>query len=302
MRLIGTLADQHDAATFVDYLLTLDVSARAERSGEQWELWILDEDRIGEAKQALTEFTANRGDPKYRAAAAEADQLRRRRVEQALEARRKQMPVPSARLSSRGRRPVTMMLLFATAAVFLVSEFGRNTKAVHQLYISEWIAPTTVLGRPTFDCPEIRHGEVWRIFSPMLVHLTILHFVFNMFMFVEFGTVIEERRGSIVFAGLVAFTSAVGNLAQLFVAGPSFGGMSGVVYGLFGYLMVKSEYEPHLGFFMQPITMVIMGAWLVAGLTGLVEHVANATHLGGFIAGAVFAGAPILFRAIRRHA
>lgn len=300
MRFIGTFADQHDAATFVDYLLTLDVSARAERNGEQWELWILDEDRVADAKRELTDFQSNRSDEKYRVAAREAERIRRERVEQALAARRNLIHIPtSGSALMRGRRPVTMMLLFASAAVFLVGEFGKNPDAWLKLRISEWIIPTELFGFPTYALPEVRHGEIWRIFSPILIHFNIWHFVFNMYMLVEFGTLIEGRRGMWVIAGLVALAAVVGNVAQLALFGPDFGGMSGVIYGLFGYLLIKSQFEPELGFRLQTLTVVILGGWLIVCMSGRVGQVANAAHVGGLIAGLVFAAVPIGLRAIR---
>lgn len=312
MRLIVTLPDQHDAATFVDYLTTLNVSARAERSGEQWDLWILDEDRVGEAKTELTSFLANRGDDKYRAAVRAADAMRRERVEKALEARRKQLPMAGAALS-RGRRPLTMLLLFASAAVFVMSEFGTKPVPIRKLFVTERTYLTQVAGIPTYDLPEVRRGEVWRIVSPILIHFTILHFVFNMFMLVEMGSVIEGRRGTLVMAGLVLSTAIVGNLAQVVwsavvatlispdeaTLGPFFGGMSGVVYGLFGYILVKARYNAEQGFSVAPTTILILGAWLLICMTGYVGRVANAAHLGGLIAGAAFAYVPVVVRSVR---
>src|SRR5512134_1078597 len=96
MRLIGTLSDQHDAATLADYLLTRDIDARAERNADTWELWILDEDRVADAREELSDFQLNKSDPKYAAAVKEADRLRHERVEKALEAKRNLIRLPSS--------------------------------------------------------------------------------------------------------------------------------------------------------------------------------------------------------------
>jgi GlpG protein len=304
MRLIGTLSDQHDAATLVDYLLTREIGAKAERGGDAWELWILDEDRVGDAKQVLADFQLNKSDPKYAAAAKEADRLRHERVEKALEAKKNLIRLPSSAARTRGRRPLTMLLLTASAVVFVLSDFGTKREGTDRLRITEYrvtenreIEQNWISYRA--DLPELREGQFWRAFSPMLIHSTIIHFVFNMIWLVEFGSQIEARRGTLIFALLVALASAAGNLAQFWWSGPSFGGMSGVNYGLFGYLFIKSRYEPWLGFRLHQNTVFLMIGWFFLCMTGWVGPIANYAHLFGLIGGVVFAYAPIALRTLR---
>jgi GlpG protein len=71
--------------------------------------------------------------------------------------------------------------------------------------------------------------------------------------------------------------------------------MSGVVYALLGFVMVSHKLSPH------PLTAVPAGVigfmlfWLVLCMTGAIDiflgggGVANAAHLGGLIAGCLFA-------------
>jgi GlpG protein len=84
-----------------------------------------------------------------------------------------------------------------------------------------------------------------------------------------------------------------------------FGGMSGVVYGLFGYLWMKSRFEPQLQMFMPPSTVVILVAWLVLGWTGalnqlVVGAIANWEHTIGLAVGVVVGYAPIMWRQLLR--
>ena len=44
--------------------------------------------------------------------------------------------------------------------------------------------------------------------------------------------------------GLVLVIAALSNLGQYFVSGPNFCGISGVVYGLFGYIWMKGRFDP----------------------------------------------------------
>ncbi|MEZ4270934.1 MAG: rhomboid family intramembrane serine protease [Myxococcota bacterium] len=74
--------------------------------------------------------------------------------------------------------------------------------------------------------------------------------------------------------------------------------MSGVVYGLLGYVWAKGRYEPGAGLGLQDGTALIMMVWLVLGFTGLLGAVANYTHAVGLLMG-VIAGAGRTF--LRRH-
>jgi GlpG protein len=78
------------------------------------------------------------------------------------------------------------------------------------------------------------------------------------------------------------------NLAQYMMAGPWFGGMSGVVYGLFGYVWMKGKYSPHEGMALHPQTVFYMIAWFVLCFTGWVGSIANSAHAVGLLMGMAF--------------
>jgi GlpG protein len=72
---------------------------------------------------------------------------------------------------------------------------------------------------------------------------------------------------------------------QLYLAG----GLSGVVYALFGYVWVKGETEPEQGLAIDSQTVMFMLFWLFLCMTGAVGNVANASHVGGLVAGVAVA-------------
>jgi GlpG protein len=74
------------------------------------------------------------------------------------------------------------------------------------------------------------------------------------------------------------------------VSGPLFGGMSGVVYGLFGFTWMQARYASKGYSLTDQDTMWIMG-WFVLCATGLVGHIANAQHALGLVFG-LLAGMP----------
>lgn len=132
---------------------------------------------------------------------------------------------------------------------------------------------------------DIKRWQVWRLVTPMFLHFGIMHVVFNMMWLWQFGVVLEMRFGSRRFLGLVLAVAALSNLGQGLWAGTNFGGMSGVNYGLFGFLLLRSKLHPNPEFVMNQNTVAFMLIWLVVCFTGVVGHVANATHLVGFLVG-----------------
>ena len=72
---------------------------------------------------------------------------------------------------------------------------------------------------------------------------------------------------------------------QVTTAGPNFGGMSGVVYGLIGYAWIRGKLNPASGIGLDQRSLIFSLVWLVACFTGVLGAVANYAHLGGLILG-----------------
>lgn len=62
--------------------------------------------------------------------------------------------------------------------------------------------------------------------------------------------------------------------------------MSGVVYGLFGFVTVNGKLNPMGGLHMNPRTVNYMLIWLVICFTGVVGPIANWAHIVGLATGA----------------
>ncbi|MEM8768707.1 MAG: rhomboid family intramembrane serine protease [Pseudomonadota bacterium] len=143
--------------------------------------------------------------------------------------------------------------------------------------------------------------ELWRWVTPILLHFSAVHLLFNIAVTVEFGRRIEFRRGAMGFLGIVLVTAVVSNFAQYlaqYLAGDpaGFGGLSGVAYGLLGYVVISQRRQPE-----DPVWQVHKGfvgsllVFLVVFSTGVTEAflpVANAAHWGGLITGAALALLP----------
>jgi len=141
----------------------------------------------------------------------------------------------------------------------------------------------------------LAQGEVWRWFTPMFLHFSVLHLGFNCAINIELGRRVERTLGGGGLWLLVLALAGVSNLAQYaFGGGPLFGGLSGVGYGLLGFILVISRRDPgHAAWQLPPGLSGGLLVFLVVFSTGITEpfglFVANAAHWGGVLTGAALA-------------
>src|SRR5207253_1391288 len=136
-------------------------------------------------------------------------------------------------LTPYGFGPLTFAMIVASVAVFFLSKYGQDKERIMALFITDFST-----GSWETTLPEIRHGQIWRLFTPMFIHFSPLHILFNMLWLRDLGSMIEGRQSSLHLLILVLVIAGCSNVAQCYVnmSGPIFGGMSGVVYGLLGYV------------------------------------------------------------------
>lgn len=294
MRQIGKLPDESAARRFADFLLTQDIAATVDAGNEGWIVWGHDEDQIDLAREEFERFQQSPDHGRYTEAADAAQKIREQERQANKQAQKKQVDVRQQWSRPTAYQiPVTMTLMAISIMVAVMTKLGSDDGPLLNLL---YFAPieNTGDGYVTFAQPSLsslwavmKTGQVWRLVTPMFIHLSILHILFNMMWLRDFGTAIEFRRNSWRFLGLVLFTALVSNTVQYFYSNPLFGGMSGVVYGLFGYIWMKSRFDPESGFFIPQSTVIILIACLFLCMTGAIGPVANAAHVAGMISGMV---------------
>jgi GlpG protein len=144
-------------------------------------------------------------------------------------------------------------------------------------------------------------AQPWRLFSPMLLHFSVLHIIFNLLWWSDLGRLIERFQSSFQLVWITLLVAAVSNLAQFMDTGPRFGGLSGVVYGLLGYLWLYGKTNPAAGYQLRREIVILMLVWLVICYVGLADIVANAAHLSGLITGAALGAGIGLYRRARHY-
>lgn len=142
------------------------------------------------------------------------------------------------------------------------------------------------------------HGEVWRFVTPIFLHGSLLHILFNMMWLRSMGMAIELTRGTGRFVLLCLILAVTSNIGQLFWSGPFFLGMSGVVFGLIGYVWMKGKTQPQLGIGLEQQTVVMSILFLVLCMAGVFGNIANAAHLVGFFGGILIGARQAIWKKI----
>lgn len=172
---------------------------------------------------------------------------------------------------------VTAALILASGVVALMSEMGESIPALASLFIA---SPGST------GLSSVLNGEVWRLITPIFIHFGAMHLIFNMMWLWDLGNLIEKKKGHLF---IVKFVLAVGissNLAEyVFTKNLFFGGMSGVVYGLLGYVWMQGKQQPSAGLVLNKQTAIMMFGWFILCWTGFLGPIANWAHTFGLGAG-----------------
>ena len=143
----------------------------------------------------------------------------------------------------------------------------------------------------------------WRLITPAFLHFGIWHVLFNSMALWELGRRLEFVLPRFIYLTILVVTAIAANVAQHLLPGsPIFGGLSGVIFGLFGAIAVLYWRTA------SPVLKLPRGLYILA-LVSLVilpfvlktfaVHVANGAHVGGLIAGLVL-GAVLPVNLVRR--
>ncbi|WP_011608314.1 rhomboid family intramembrane serine protease [Histophilus somni] len=128
--------------------------------------------------------------------------------------------------------------------------------------------------------------EIWRYISHSLVHLSPLHFLFNLSWFWLFGGAIERQLNAKKLLLLFFVSSILTGVVQNYFSDYRFFGLSGVVYAVLGYVFILDKF--HYAKFALPsgfFLMLIMGIALgfISPLVGI--YMGNSAHISGLLCG-----------------
>ena len=334
MRLIGSVETKQQAERLAAYLLTRDIPTHCELEGPGWQIWGKDEDQIPQAKALLDEFRRHPDDPRYREAVDVAQKLAREQQKKLQQAKSNYVKMAGDRWNAPITKvapfTVALVAICVIVALFLTQlgqdQDGATMRALAfssisadqaQQILAEAADSDPVILQPgglSWDnrlrLASLKNGEFWRSITPIFIHHGIFHLLFNMYMLVYFARQVESRYSSAWLAALVVMIAVPSNLAQCIApqawdGAPignlgthwlmGLGGMSGVIYGLFGYVWMKMTFDPKAGMFVSMSTVAILLVWLVACMhPAFPMNIGNWAHGIGLVVGMILGYFPKL--------
>lgn len=138
------------------------------------------------------------------------------------------------------------------------------------------------------ELTEIKNGQYWRLVTPIFLHFGFMHILFNMLWMKDLGKIIEKEKSSNFLLLFILIVGVISNFSQFLISGPNFGGMSGVVYGLLGYLWMYKRINPEAKFSLPKSDVALMVGWFFLCLLGVfVFSIANMAHAVGLTLGMI---------------
>ena len=278
MRHLQTYEDPKNARGLSDQLEIQGIENQILSEDASHAVWIINEQDLEAAKELAR---------LYNGVSTEADRAQAERVRKDREAIGKPVRIPGLTQpgASRGG-PVGQLTLGLIVLSVLVSVFSSLGDVESPILRGLFIVPVEVTSTSIRWLNVFDWSQPWRLLTPMLIHFGILHLAFNMLWLYRLGSQIESMSGVLVWIGLVLAAQIPGALVQFETSGPLFGGMSGVVYGLFGYSWMQARYGSRGYVITDQDTLWIMG-WFILCATGLIGHIANAQHALGLVFGLI---------------
>lgn len=258
------LGDARMAQALVDYLATLGIPCELTQSELGVSVWLADERRLAQAQQEVKRFLSEPNHPRYMEASWQSGHADAR-IDYS-----KGMTDPVTDFLHQAG-PLTLVVIIACLAIYALDAIG--------LPIFDELAFHPTLAQFT-------DWQAWRYVTPAFIHFSVLHLVFNLLWWWYLGGQIEQRLGSGKLFILLIVGAALPNIAEFFVSGPRFGGLSGVVYALLGYSWLRTRLQPDCGLAMPPALMGFMLVWLILGFLDMLgTPTANMAHLVGLLVG-----------------
>ena len=267
---------QSPAHLLANYLNSQGINAKVVQHDKEFVVVLDNSEHIDRAKVIAEDFLANPTNPKYQQAAWDSG----KNVQLA----------PSGNgfslnkiMSDAFKAPFTSVVFMLCVAVYLLSLFGLFAPIAQHLLMQ----PFSVL---------LQNHEWWRLLGPAFIHFSVLHIVFNLLWWAMLGAKIERTLGISMLLIVFVISATVSNAAQALFSDPVqgnlllFGGLSGVVYAVMGFVWWLGWLRPSWGLSLPNSIVGFMLVWLVLGYADILwVSMANAAHTAGLISGCLLA-------------
>jgi len=269
---------QSPAHLLANYLTSQSISATVMQSDKEFVVVLDDHAHVDRAKVIAEDFLTNPTHPKYQQAAWDSG-------------KNVQLAPSGSGFSVKNiindavKAPFTSVVFLLCVAVYTLSLLGLFAPIAQHLLMQ----PFSVLSE---------NHEWWRLLGPAFIHFSALHIIFNLLWWGMLGARIERTLGVSMLLIVFLVSATISNAAQAIFSDPVqanlylFGGLSGVVYAVMGFVWWLGWLRPSWGLSLPNSIVGFMLVWLVLGYADILwVNMANAAHTAGLISGCLLAGA-----------
>lgn len=264
---IITLSNPQAADLFVNYMATKGVRIHAKNENQQISLWLEDQHQLEMVEKELNTFLREPFHPRYQAASWQTGDPKNTGI--------KYRPAFSIKNMVQRSGPLTVLVIILCILVFIWQQV---------------VGDYDVMLHLAWPYEESLNFEVWRYITPAFIHFSLMHIAFNLAMWWYLASQTEQRLGTGKLFVIMLVSALFSNWAQSLFTDSNFGGLSGVVYALIGYVGLTGIHNPEKGIGAPTGLIVFSILWIVAGYMGVLgDSIGNAAHFAGFLIGLLMA-------------
>lgn len=136
----------------------------------------------------------------------------------------------------------------------------------------------------------ILEGQYWRFFTPVFLHVNILHMGLNMLNLIVLGIFVERIFGHLRFLLIYLVTGVISIIASFYFAPQEISvGASGAIFGLVGAysLFIFIHRKAFRGGGIPALSWLVLIIGINLGIGLIIPNVDNYAHVGGFLSGCI---------------
>lgn len=260
MELVGEIGNARACKAFSDYLITQGIQHQVSQQEQRCAVYV-EAAQLEQATQLYQEFVHNPNQQKYLQASWQVNN-----------------PVAGTTQNLglakiwQANGPLTKFIAVLCVAIFALSYFGYFRSIFTSLSFS-W-----------------QLDQAYRLFTPAVMHLSAVHLAFNMSWWWYLGGKVENNIGIKALALLTLVTAVMSNIAQALLVDHNFAGLSGVNYGLAGFVWLYGRLtaDPKVNLANNIFGFLLV--WMLLGFTDILPiGMANWAHLFGLLSGMALA-------------
>lgn len=267
MQLLGQIQNERAARALSDYLVTQNIQhdvhpVKLDENGSiQLFQFFAAESVAAKAQRIFDEFVENPNQSKYLAASWQAG---------VTEGVSPQTLGLNKIWQGAGR--FTQVITVICAGLFIAALMGFGPAYYQQLSFS-------------FDL-----SQPYRLLTPILMHGSVLHILFNLSWWWYLGGRVEKTLGWQSLIIITLISGLVSNIAQAVLVGSNFVGLSGVVYALAGFTWFCGRFHGSKYLSLPNNIFIFLLIWMALGFAEVLPvRMANWAHLGGLLSGMALA-------------